>query len=144
MLLNIKEIIEKVENIIKESKQCLMNLLLKQSRAIFLLHNFNKYYIKNYNRTRVNDKVFEQIRRVSGDGSPQTASSTPFGDSSATEDGITIVLRGTDSTNTITIENNDAQYGAILNGDATLQNYFEIELMYDAIAERWIEQRRNF
>ena len=90
------------------------------------------------------DTVYNQVRRVSGDSAAQTTANAPFGDSSSTLDGIVIVLRGTDSTNTLTITSQDIQYGCILNGDATLENYYEIELMYDAVAERYIEQRRNF
>lgn len=90
------------------------------------------------------DNKYKQVRRLSGSGAAITTATTPFGDSSNTLDGTVIILRGTDSTNTVTVENQDIQYGVILNGNATLQNYYEIELMYDAIAERWIEQRRNF
>jgi hypothetical protein len=90
------------------------------------------------------DDIYNQVRRVSGDGAAVTASTTPFGNVSAPSDGTIIILRGTDNTNTITITNQDIQYGCILNGDATLANYFELELMYDAVAERYIEQRRNF
>lgn len=90
------------------------------------------------------DNVYKQIRRVSGDAAPITVSTTPFGSSASTLDGLVIILRGTDNTNTVTITNNDIQYGAILNGDAVLSRFDELELMYDSIEERWIEQRRNF
>lgn len=90
------------------------------------------------------DDIFDQVRRVSGDGAATTAATTPFGSSADTTDGVLIILRGTDDTNTITVEHNDIQYGAILNGNATLGNYDQLELMYDSVAERWIEQKRNF
>jgi len=90
------------------------------------------------------DVLLDQIRRVSGDSAPQTSSTTPFGDCTNTVDGVTITLRGTDATNTVTIENNDIQFGCILNGNAELGIYAQIVLMYDAVLERWIEQQRNF
>lgn len=91
-----------------------------------------------------NDDLFNQVRRVSGDSAPQVCSNTPFGDCTNTVDGVKIILRGTDATNTVTITNNDVQFGCILNGDAELGIYAQIELMYDAVLERWIEQQRNF
>lgn len=90
------------------------------------------------------DNILTQVRRVSGDGGAITVSTTPFGSSASTVDGVVIILRGTDATNTVTIENNDIQYGAILNGNATLGLYDQLELMYDSVVERWIEQKRNF
>ena len=90
------------------------------------------------------DDILTQVRRVSGDAAPITVSNTPFGSSADTTDGVVIILRGFDATNTVTIENNDIQYGAILNGNATLGLYDQLVLMYDSVAERWIEQQRNF
>jgi hypothetical protein len=90
------------------------------------------------------DNILTQVRRVSGDSAAVTTSTTPFGSSASTSDGVVIILRGFDATNTVTIEHNDIQYGAILNGDATLGLYDQLELMYDSTAERWIEQKRNF
>lgn len=91
----------------------------------------------------VDNDVFTQVRRVSGDGAAVTASNTPFGDLSSMIDGVVIILRGTDSTNTVTFTNNDVQFGMILNGNITLGQYDELEVMWDSVVERLIEQRRN-
>lgn len=84
-----------------------------------------------------------QYRPVGGDGAARTASSTPFGTGGQWQTGTTIVLRGISNTNTLTIEHNDAQYGAILNGNQTLGLNDILELVYDADTERWIERGRN-
>lgn len=89
------------------------------------------------------DTVLNQVRRVSGSGGAVTVNATPFGNSASTTDGVMIVLRGTDATNTVTLQNSDTQYGAILNGDITLRVHEQIALMYDSTAERWIEQYRK-
>ena len=88
----------------------------------------------------------KQYVRVQGSGGAQTASTTPFGSGSVTEwtDGLEIRLVGQDDTNTLTITHNDAQYGVILNGDATLKKYYILNLQYDTTLERWIETSRNF
>lgn len=84
-----------------------------------------------------------QYRPVGGDGAARTASSTPFGTGGLWQTGTVIILRGTSNTNTLTIEHNDAQYGAILNGNQTLGLNDMLELVYDATTERWIERGRN-
>lgn len=89
------------------------------------------------------NNVLTQVRRVSGDAAPVTASTTPFGNLSSMTDGVVIILRGTNSTNPVTITHNDIQYGAILNGDMVLGKHDELEVMWDSVAERVIEQRRN-
>lgn len=85
-----------------------------------------------------------QYRPIAGNGGAVTASTTPFGSGGEWISSTCIVLRGTSDSNTVTIPNNDAQYGAILNGTAILRNNYVIELIYDALAERWIERGRNF
>lgn len=90
-----------------------------------------------------NDNVLTQVRRVQGSGAAVTVSAQPFGSSASTPDGLMIILRGWDATNTVTLQNSDTQYGAILNGDMTLRVYEQIALMYDSTAERWIEQYRK-
>lgn len=84
-----------------------------------------------------------QYRPVVGDGGAVTASTTPFGTGGGWQTGTSIVLRGTSNTNTVAINHNDAQYGAILNGNMVLGNNDILELVYDATAERWIERGRN-
>lgn len=132
----------------KLDAQVKINLDTNNAQAILITNNTRivvaNEAIVDTGTISKSDVIYNQVRRVSGDGAAVTTANAPFGDSSATVDGTIIVLRGTDSTNTITIPSQDIQYGCILNGDATLENYYEIELMYDAVAQRYIEQRRNF
>ena len=83
-----------------------------------------------------------QHLKVSGDGAARSASNTPF--SGSLPDRAIIILQGTDSTNTLTLSNNDAAGGCILNGDAVLAEYYIIKLLYDSDANRFIELERNF
>ena len=83
-----------------------------------------------------------QLLKVSGSGGAQIASTTPF--SSTPIDGIKIILHGTDGTNTLEIQNNDAAGGCLLNGDAILGLNDELTLVYDATADRYYEESRNF
>jgi hypothetical protein len=83
-----------------------------------------------------------QFRRVQGSGNPQTASSTPFGSGGGWSDGTVITLIGQDDTKALTILNNDAAKGALLNGDAVLKNNSILTLIYDATADRWVEMYR--
>lgn len=85
-----------------------------------------------------------QFRPVQGDGGPVTTSTTPFGTVGDFLDGQVIRLKGASDTNTVTINFADVQYGAILNGAATLFNDAIITLQYDATEERWVETDRNF
>lgn len=132
----------------KLDAQVKINLDTNNAQAILITNNtrlvVTNEAVADAGTISKSDVIYNQVRRVSGDGAAVTTSNTPFGDSSAPVDGTIIVLRGTDSTNTITIPSQDIAFGCILNGDATLENYYEIELMYDAVANRYIEQRRNF
>lgn len=100
--------------------------------------------IDNLGTVSKDNNILTQVRRVSGLAGPQTAANAPFGDCSGMADGTVIILRGTHAVNFLKILHQDIQYGCILNGDAELELYFEIEIMYDSILERFIEQRRNF
>ena len=84
-----------------------------------------------------------QMLRVAGSGAAVTTAAEPFGTGTFV-DGATIKIVGTDSTNTVTIENQDVAKGAILNGDATLLQYYILTLVYDATQDRFIEVSRNF
>jgi hypothetical protein len=84
-----------------------------------------------------------QYYRVSGDGGAQSLSTTPFGSASWT-DGTIVRLVGTSDTNTISLDHNDADNGAILNGDCTLGKYNILTLIWDSEFNRWIELGRNF
>lgn len=85
----------------------------------------------------------QQYFRVSGDGASRTLSATPFGVASWT-DGIIIRICGVSDTNKVSLVNNDADNGAILNGNATLSKYDIITLIWDSAQVRWIELSRNF
>ena len=59
-------------------------------------------------------------------------------------DGMTILFIGDDSTNTVTIAQNDAANGFILNGDVVLSKYSTLLVQYDVSGTgRWIEVSRN-
>jgi len=83
-----------------------------------------------------------QHLKVSGDSGAQSASTTPF--TGTLPNRSIIILQGTDSTNTLTLTNNDAAGGCILNGDAVLAEYYILKLIYDSDANRFIELERNF
>lgn len=84
----------------------------------------------------------DQVLKVQGDGGAQTASTTPF--SGTPTDGGIYRIEGRDNTNTLTLVNNDAAGGCILNGNATLGKWDCVTLRYDATDDRYIEQYRNF
>ena len=86
----------------------------------------------------------EQLFRVSGNGGAQSFSTTPFGTSGGFIDGTIVRLLGTHDTNTISLDFNDSDNGAILNGDCTLKKYNILTLMWDSTLSRWIELSRNF
>lgn len=81
---------------------------------------------------------------VVGDGGAVTMSSTPFGTSGTWLDGTEVTLVGTSNTDTVTIQFSDAANGAILNGNATLSQYYSITLVWLSALNRWIEKCRNF
>jgi hypothetical protein len=84
-----------------------------------------------------------QAFRVASSGGAVTLSITPFG-ASAPATGTCIRLMGTSDTNTVTISNNNASKGCILNGTATLGQYDMIELQYNSDDDRYVEVSRNF
>ena len=88
--------------------------------------------------TKSNTLAF-QYRRISGNGGAVTLSATPFGDSSLTVDGTVIRLRCTSDTDTVSVNQSDVQWGAMLNGNKILDLYDELTLQYDSILERWFE-----
>ena len=47
-------------------------------------------------------------------------------------------------TNTLSLDHNDADNGAILNGDCTLAKYNMLTLIWDSEFNRWLEISRNF
>lgn len=89
----------------------------------------------------LSESYYQYIRIVS-DGGTVFLNSLPF--SSQPLDGSIIYLVGTDDTNDVTIEFNDSQFGAYINGDATLKRGYVLTLAYDAVLERYLEISRNF
>lgn len=85
-----------------------------------------------------------QYRPISGDGGAVTTAAAPFGTALEWASGTTIILRGNNATNTVTIQHNDTTDGPILNGNAELGLNDIIALTYDADTERWVEAWRNF
>lgn len=85
----------------------------------------------------------QQFIIVAGASGAVTLSSTPFGTSGFT-DGMSIRLVGNSNTNTVSLSNNDASNGVILNGSATLFKYDMIELQYSSTFSRFLETSRNF
>ena len=86
----------------------------------------------------------EQLFRVSGNGGAQSLSTTPFGTGGGWTDGTIVRLLGTHDTNTLSLDHNDSDNGAILNGDCTLKKYNILTLMWDSSLSRWIELSRNY
>ncbi len=82
---------------------------------------------------------------IDGSGGPVTLSATPFGsDNTNFIDGQTIRLLCVSDTNTVNIENQDIQFGAILNGKWEAKKGSIIELVYNVTLERFVEINRNF
>lgn len=67
---------------------------------------------------------------------------TPFG-TATYPNGTLVTLIGGDTQYAISLSNNDASKGAILNGDCILYQYDSITLQYDSLFDRWIEVSRN-
>jgi len=84
-----------------------------------------------------------QFIKVNGSGGAVDASLTPFG-ATAPGTGTILYVMGTNSTNTVTLKNNDNADGCILNGDMVLSDFAMISFMYDGTLGRYIEIGRNF
>lgn len=82
-----------------------------------------------------------QILKVSGSGGAITTNTSPF--STTPNDGLKIILEGTDGTNTITIPYSDTAGGCLLNGDRTLGLNDTLTLYYNATDDRYYEETRN-
>lgn len=82
-----------------------------------------------------------QYFRVSGNGSAVTLT-TPF--DSNPKDGTRIFIVGTDDSLTVTFSISDTTNGLYINGDATLKRGYMLQLVYDAVLERYFEIGRNF
>ena len=87
--------------------------------------------------------VRRQIWRIQGTPGAVQASATPFG-STAPANGSRFELIGLDDTATVTIINNDAAKGCLLNGNAVLKKWYKINFYYDLLLDRYLEESRNF
>ena len=90
------------------------------------------------------DILGNQTVQVQGDSGAQVASSTPFGNAFTIPDGAVIKVVGQDDTNTLQLLHNDADYGCILNGNATLFRFDVLELIWNQSELRFIEANRSF
>lgn len=86
----------------------------------------------------IGTQPFQRIK-VQGNAAAVTMATTLAGGT----DGMELLFLGNDSTNTVTIAQNDAANGFILNGDVVLSKYSTLLLQYDGTAQRWIEVSRN-
>jgi len=80
---------------------------------------------------------------VIGSGAPVTMSTTPFGGAGGWVDGTIVKLVGTDSTDTVSIGFNDIDYGAVVNGTATLNRFESVDFVWVESLLRWVEISRN-
>jgi hypothetical protein len=71
-----------------------------------------------------------------------TMSTTPF--LGVVADGTEIQIIGTSDTDTVELTNNDIAGGCILNGNAILQRFWFITVVYNATLDRYIEKSRSF
>ena len=86
----------------------------------------------------IGTQPFQRIK-VQGSGAAVSMATTLAGGTN----GMVIMFQGMDSTNTVTIAQNDAANGWILNGDVVLSKYSTLLVQYDGDVQRWIEMSRN-
>lgn len=86
----------------------------------------------------IGTQPFQRIK-VAGNGAAVSMATTLAGGT----DGMTLLFIGNDSTNTVTIAQNDAANGFILNGDVVLSKYSTLLVQYDSTSSRWVEISRN-
>lgn len=86
----------------------------------------------------IGTQPFQRIK-VQGNAAAVSMATTLAGGT----DGMTLLFIGNDSTNTVTIAQNDASNGFILNGDVVLSKYSTLLVQYDSATSRWVEISRN-
>ncbi len=86
----------------------------------------------------IGTQPFQRIK-VQGNAAAVSMATTLAGGT----DGMTLLFIGNDSTNTVTIAQNDASDGWILNGDVVLSKYSTLLVQYDSTTSRWVEISRN-
>lgn len=82
-----------------------------------------------------------QVLKVSGNAAAITTANAPF--TTTPNDGLKVILEGTDGTNTVTIPYADVAGGCLLNGDRTLGLGDTLTLYYNATDDRYYEESRN-
>lgn len=100
--------------------------------------------IFNSGNVSIDNAVGFQQRPVIGDGGAVVTSNDPFGSVGGWIDGVQVTLIGTDDTNTVTIPFSNTDYGALVNGNAALQNGYVLTLQWNETILRWFEIARNF
>jgi hypothetical protein len=83
-----------------------------------------------------------QVIYVQGNGAAVSANAVPFG---ATDpfDNSQVVVCGRSDTNTVTIAQNDAANGVIMNGSVVLHRYDCITFIYNSTDDRYLEVARS-
>jgi len=91
------------------------------------------------------DQVGLQTIRVVSDGGAVSASITLFGTTDTNwPDGREVKVMGTSDTDTVQLTHNDADHGALLNGNAVLGRGKMVVLQWWNSELRWVEVSRNF
>ena len=93
----------------------------------------------------ITNEIGIQSKRVISNGGAVTASTTPFGTTDTNwPDGMEVRIMGTSDTDTVQVDFNDINHGAIINGNALLNEYRILTLQWVSADLRWIEVGRNF
>lgn len=87
--------------------------------------------------------VGTQVFTIESSGGAVTMSTTEPIISDSPSAGQELVIMGSSSTNTVTLENVDAADGVLLNGQITFVAGTVLRLIYNAVIDRWVEVSRN-
>ena len=117
---------------ISNAQQAINENSIKQNATVSLLAS---------DSLAIDDVHKLQYFRVAGNGTAVTLT-TPF--DNEPKDGSRIFIVGTDNSLTVTLSFSDTTNGLLINGDAILFRGAMIQLIYDAVLERYIEIGRNF
>lgn len=105
--------------------------------------NSDDQTVSNIININVAVQAYNQFFRLDYTGGG-AMSNTPLGtDPTNFIDKMRVYLIGTSDINFVTVNNANVQYGCILNGNITLNEYTILTLIYDATSERFIEVSRN-
>jgi hypothetical protein len=104
---------------------------------------YSEQAISNGGEVNSDDNRRMQTRKIRGNGGAVIASNTPFGNGDTWDDGIEIRLYGISDTEPVTFNNNDSNFGMILNGQAKLKKYSILVVRWDDTFKRWVEVFRS-